>query len=180
MKRFAIIGLGLMTLALSAPAQAHGPSRLKIDKTIDINAPVDKVWAIVADFDKINTWLPAVDKVDATGGNTPKTAKRVLHLKSGGVITEDLTKYNAEDHSFSYEIEKVDPATVFPVHDYASTMTVTANNAGGTTVEWRGAFYRGWMLNDPPKEQNDEAAMAAVDGVYSLGLSTIKSLAEKK
>lgn len=178
MKRFAIIALGLAAILAGSPADAHGPSRLKVLKTIDIAAPVDKVWAIVADFGKINTWLPAVDKVDASGGNTPNSAKRVLHLKSGGEIEEALTKYNAEEHTFSYEITKVEPK-VLPVHDYASTMTVHANSAGGTTVEWRGAFYRSWMNLDPPADQNDEAAMNAVDGVYSLGLTTLKSLAEK-
>lgn len=178
MKRLAIIALGLMVFLTAGHAQAHGPSRLKIVKTIDIAAPVDKVWAIVADFDKINTWLPAVEKVDATGGNTPNVAKRVLHLKNGGVIEEALTRYNAPGHTFSYEIDKVEPQ-VLPVRDYASTMVVEANPAGGTTVEWRGAFYRYWMNLNPPADQNDEAAMNAVNGVYALGLATIKTLAEK-
>jgi len=26
-------------------------------------------------------------------------------------------------------------------------------------VEWKGAFYRGYTLNDPPPELNDEAAV---------------------
>ena len=178
MKRLAIFALGLMVALSAGYAHAHGPSRLKVSKTIDIAAPVDKVWAIVANFDKINTWLPAVESVEATGGNVPNTAKRVLHLKGGGVIEEALTKYNADDHMYAYEITKVEPK-VLPVHDYASVMTVHANASGGTTVEWRGAFYRSWMNLDPPADQNDEAAMNAVDGVYALGLSTLKSLAEK-
>ena len=43
--------LAFSALALAAqpmPADAHGPSRQKVTKTIEINAPVDKVWKIVA------------------------------------------------------------------------------------------------------------------------------------
>jgi len=80
--------------------------------------------------------------------------------------------------SYSYEITKVDPK-VLPVNNYSSTITVSANPSGGSTVEWRGAFYRGFMNNDPPKELNDESSQAAVEGVYDLGLKTVKQLAEK-
>jgi len=178
MKRFLILALGLATVAFATVAEAHGPSRIKVIKTVDVAAPPAKVWGIIADFDKINTWLPAVEKVDASGGNSPNSAKRVLHLKSGGVIEENLTKYNASSMSYSYEIPKVDPK-VLPVNDYSSTITVSDNGKGGSTVEWRGAFYRGYMNNDPPPDQTDEASQAAVAGVYDLGLATIKSLAEK-
>ena len=178
MKRFLIIALGLATAAFATVAEAHGPSRIKVIKTVEVSAPPAKVWGIIADFDKINTWLPAVEKVDASGGNTPKTAKRLLHLKGGGDIDEALTKYSAEGMSYSYEITKVDPK-VLPVNDYSATITVTANGKGGSTVEWRGAFYRGYMNNDPPPDMTDAASQAAVEGVYDLGLKTIKQLAEK-
>ncbi len=170
--------LVVATVTVATGAQAHGPSRLKVIKTIDVAAPPAKVWSLIADFDKINVWLPAVETVDATGGNTPNAAKRTLHLKGGGDIDEALTRYNADGMTYSYEITKVD-IKVLPVNDYASTITVSANAAGGSTVEWRGAFYRGYMLNDPPKELNDDASQAAVEGVYDLGLKTIKQLAEK-
>jgi hypothetical protein len=178
MKRLLFTMLSLTLLAAASTAWAHGPSRLKVVKTIDIAAPPAKVWAIVSDFGKIDTWLPAIDKVVATGGNTPGTATRVITLKDGGVIEEALTKYNASAMMYGYEITKVDPK-VLPVNDYSSMMTVSANASGGTTVEWKGAFYRGYMNNDPPKELNDESSQKAVEGVYDLGLSTIKKLAEK-
>ena len=178
MKRFFLLALGFVVLASAGTAYAHGPSRIKVIKTVEIAAPAAKVWGIIADFDKINKWLPAVEKVDASGGNTPNTAKRTLHLKGGGDIDEALTKYNAAGMSMTYEITKVDPK-VLPVNDYSSTITVTDNGKGGATVEWRGAFYRGFMNNNPPPEMNDEASQKAVEGVYDLGLKTLKDLAEK-
>ena len=44
---------------------------------------------------------------------------------------------------------------------------------GGSVVEWRGAFYRGYPNNDPPPELSDEAAIAAVTGVYQAGLDAL-------
>ena len=44
---------------------------------------------------------------------------------------------------------------------------------GGSLIEWRGAFYRGYPNNDPPPELNDEAAIAAVTGVYQAGLDAL-------
>ena len=52
------------------------------------------------------------------------------------------------------------------------------NPAGGSTVEWRAAFYRGYMLNDPPPELNDAAAVKAITGVVRAGLDNLKRIAE--
>lgn len=80
--------LAFSALALAAqpmPADAHGPSRQKVTKTIEINAPVDKVWKIVGNFQDLN-WHPAVEKTEGTGGNE-KGAKRTLTLKGAARST---------------------------------------------------------------------------------------------
>jgi hypothetical protein len=46
-------------------------------------------------------------------------------------------------------------------------------------VEWRAAFYRGYMLNDPPPDLNDAASSKAVAGVIRAGLDNLKVLAER-
>ena len=63
--------------------------------------------------------------------------------------------------------------------NYSSTITVKAEGSG-SVVEWRGAFYRAYPNNNPPPDQNDEAAVAAVTGVYKAGLANLKAIAEKK
>ncbi|MCP4875666.1 MAG: SRPBCC family protein, partial [Gammaproteobacteria bacterium] len=40
--------------------------------------------------------------------------------------------------------------------------------------------YRGYPNNDPPAELNDEAAIAAVTGLYQAGLAHLKEVAEKQ
>jgi hypothetical protein len=79
--------------------------------------------------------------------------------------------------SYSYRITKVDVKTL-PVNDYSSTIKV--EDAGGKTkVSWDGAFYRGYMNNDPPPELNDEASQKAVRGLYRTGLDALKAKVEK-
>lgn len=46
-------------------------------------------------------------------------------------------------------------------------------------MTWDGAFYRGYMNNDPPPELNDEAAKKAVSGLYKASLENVKAKAEK-
>jgi hypothetical protein len=111
-------------------------------------------------------------------GGTEKGATRELTLKSGGVIKEELNSYDSEKKSYSYKITEVDPA-VLPVATYTSTIAVEAEGTG-SRVKWSGAFYRSFMNNNPPPEQNEEAAMKGVTQVYQAGLANLKQLAEKK
>jgi hypothetical protein len=64
-----------------------------------------------------------------------------------------------------------------PVTNYTSTISVSAEGSQ-SVVEWRGAFYRGFPNNDPPPDQNDEAAVKAITGVYKSGLANLKKLVE--
>jgi Polyketide cyclase / dehydrase and lipid transport len=112
------------------------------------------------------------------GANTPDAAKRELDLGGGAVIDEELYKYDAEKHSYSYRITKVD-VKVLPVNNYSSTIDVVPSEDGKkSTVEWHGAFYRGYPNNDPPPELSDEAAIKAVTAVYKAGLESLKKKVE--
>jgi hypothetical protein len=135
---------------LVAPASAHGPTRQKVTETIAINAPADK-------------------------GNEEGSVRQ-LKLKGGGALTETLETYDAAKMRYSYRAKD---GGALPVTNYTSTITVKTEG-GGAVVEWRGAFYRGYPNNDPPPDQNDEAAVAAVTGVYKAGLANLKAMAEKK
>ena len=160
---------------VSFGAQAHGPTRKKVEETVEINAALDKVWAVISNFQDMS-WLPPVEKTEGKGGNEIK-ATRTLTLKGGATVDEELYKYSAEKMSYSYRITKVDVKTL-PVNDYSSTLKV--EDAGGKTkVSWDGAFYRGYMNNDPPAELNDEAAQKAVRGLYRTGLDALKAKVEK-
>jgi hypothetical protein len=163
-----------LVAAFPFAASAHGPTRQKVVETIEINAPADKVWAVVGNFQDMS-WHPAFSKTEGKGGNDVG-ATRTLTLQSGGQIFETLTKYNAEAMMYAYEISQVD-VKVLPVTNYSANIKVTANG-DKSTVEWRGAFYRGYVNNDPPPELSDEAAVNAVTGIYKAGLDALKKKLE--
>jgi hypothetical protein len=173
---------GLIALA-PLVADAHGPSRKKVTEDIVIDQPPEKVWAVIGNFGDMS-WLPIVAKTDAKGGNTvvdteddSKNPTRHLTLKDGGTVDEVLYKYDAEKMTYSYRITNVD-VKVLPVTNYSSTITVEPLVGGKTSVEWKGAFYRGYPNNDPPPELNDEAAIKAVTDLYHLGLTALKTKLE--
>ncbi|WP_336486945.1 SRPBCC family protein [Methylobacterium nigriterrae] len=160
---------------VSFSAEAHGPTRRKIQESVEINAPADKVWSVIGNFQDMS-WLPPVEKTEGKGGNDPK-ATRTLTLKGGATVEEELSKYSAEKKSYSYRIDKVDVKTL-PVNDYSSTIEVE-DEGGKSKVTWKGAFYRGYMNNDPPPELNDENSEKAVRGLYRTGLDALKAKVEK-
>jgi Polyketide cyclase / dehydrase and lipid transport len=171
-----LIVTAIAGLALPQNGWAHGPSRQKVTETIGIDAPPAKVWAAISDFHDMS-WLPGVVKTTGDGGNEPDTAKRQLTLDGGATIDESLYKYDAGEMSYSYRIDNVD-VKVLPVNNYSSTITVVPADGGKSTVEWRGAFYRGFPNNDPPPELNDEAAIKAVTAIYRKGLENLKKKVE--
>jgi len=170
------IGIAIVALALPQAGWAHGPSRQKVTESIVIDAPPAKVWAAIADFHDMS-WLPGIVKTTGAGGNEPDTATRQLTLDNGATIDESLYKYDAGEMSYSYRIDNVD-VKVLPVNNYSSTIAVLPAEGGKSTVEWRGAFYRGHPNNDPPSELNDEAAIKAVTAVYHKGLESLKKKVE--
>jgi hypothetical protein len=172
-------GVVLAALSLAAMASsatlAHGPTRQKVTETIEINAPAEKVWAVVGNFFDLG-WVPPVEKTEGSGDLVAEKATRHLTLKGGAEVIEVLTKYDAKTFTLGYRIDKVD-VKAFPVNNYSSYLTVTPAGAK-STVEWRGAFYRGYPLNDPPPELSDEAAVNAVTGLYKAGLAALKAKLE--
>ena len=171
-RRQAILGLALLGALAPTLAAAHGPSRQKLTLTTEVGAAPAEVWAVIGNFQDMS-WHPAVAETTGEGGNEID-ATRVLHLGSadGPTISEILYKYDPEKMSYSYRIADVDVA-VLPVTNYSSHLTVIPKDGGGSVIEWRGAFYRGYPNNDPPEELNDEAAIAAVTGVYQAGLDAL-------
>ena len=166
------LALGLAVMAAPMVAEAHGPTRQKVTITQEIAAAPEKVWERVGDFQDMS-WHPAVHSTTGENGNEID-ATRVLTLgeEGGPKIAEILYKYRPEKRSYSYRITEVDVA-VLPVTNYSSHVTVKDGKDGGSLVEWKGAFYRGYPNNDPPENLNDEAAIAAVTGVYKAGLDAL-------
>jgi carbon monoxide dehydrogenase subunit G len=167
--------LASVLLAASAPGLAHGPTRQKVSEKVTIEAPADAVWAKVKNFNALKDWHPVVAESPSDKGNAEGSV-RTLKLKGGGTLVETLESYDDAQKKYSYRAKD---GGALPVTNYTSTLSVVADG-GKSVVEWRGAFYRAFPNNNPPPDQNDEAALKAVTDVYRGGLANLKKMMESK
>ena len=187
MKKITLI-VSVLLFFFTASAGAHGPVRQDAEQEITINAPAAKVWDIIKNYGDMS-WLPEVFNTSSDGGNK-KGATRVLTLKDGGTITEELKNYNEEKMSYAYKITDMSTAKtithagveekvpVLPVDNYSAIIKVEAK--GDTSVvTWKAGYYRAYTNNNPPAEMNEETANAAVNAILKTGLINLKTLAEK-
>ena len=174
-RRAALLSL-LSPLLLPGMASAHGPTRQKVVEQISINSPAAAVWARIRNFDALKAWHPAVAESPADKGNDQGSVRQ-LKLQGGGALTEVLESHDDSRMRYTYRAKD---GGALPVTNYTSAISVKPDGDAKCTVEWRGAFYRAHPNNDPPPEQNDEAAVKAVTGVYQAGLAHLKKLAEAR
>ncbi|WP_442496863.1 SRPBCC family protein [Methylobacter sp. sgz302048] len=187
MKKFVLFAPALLFFFASA-VNAHGPVRQKAEEEITINAPAEKVWGIIKDFGDMS-WHPGIKDTKADKGND-KGSVRVLTLKDGGTITEELKKHDDKKMTYAYKITEMSTAKtithagaeekvpVLPVDNYAASIEVEGK--GNTSVvSWKAGYYRAYMNNNPPAEMNEEAANTAVTAILKSGLENLKTLAEK-
>jgi len=177
MNRF-LSAVAALSLFSAGVADAHGPTRQKHEESIEINATPDKVWAVVGDFAHPEKWLPQVESTTAQGGNE-KGATRELKLKNGGSLKEELVNYEADQFTLKYKVNDPTDPKIFPVNNYSANLKVEPNGTGGSKVEWKAAYYRWFLNNNPPADQNEEAANSAVSTVYKEGLANLKAVVEQ-
>jgi len=159
----------------SMGVNAHGPTPRKADKSIIINAPIDKVWAIIKHFDNISDWHP--DVLSSNGDSRNESgSERSITLKSGELV-EGLDYFSDADHEYNYRL-KTENTDVFPVSSYTTAIQLIAED-DKTKVKWKSRFYRGDTGNSPSKRLNDESAVGAMDSFILNGLQGLKETLEK-
>jgi uncharacterized protein YndB with AHSA1/START domain len=164
----------MLAAGLAGGSAAHGPTRQKVVEQVTIEAPAEKVWGVIGNFDALKNWHPAIADSPVDHGNDEGSVRQVA-LKGGGALTESLESYDPTRMKYSYRAKD---GGALPVTNYTSTISVRTDGAK-SVVEWRGAFYRGYPNNDPPPELNDEAAVKAITAVYRSGLANLKVLLER-
>ena len=163
----------LVTSAFNAFADEA--KSLSAHEEVTINAPADKVWSTVSNFNDLGVWHPAVKKTEIVSGTNNKVgAERLLTLQDGGTIKEKLLAYSAKKHSFKYSIIE----GVLPVSSYVSTVSVKAQGKDKTLVVWTGTFKRKDTAATPAAGQDDEAAVKTMTSVYRGGLDNLKKISE--
>ena len=167
--------LALSALAFSWCALAAPPGPLSVTETVDIKAPLAKVWAASKDFDGLHTWHPGFAKdVLVKGPNNKPGTVRALTIKDGPTFTEELLAFSDTDHAYQYRIIE----SPLPLQDYVATFTVKPGKDGATTVTWSAKFKRKNPADSPPAGEADADAVKLITGVFQGGLANLKKQTE--
>jgi hypothetical protein len=111
-----------------------------------ITAPVDRVWARVADFTGWHEWIPRITAtvMDPGGEQGPVGAVRTLALAEGYQVRERLIARDDEHRRLAYTFAG---PTAFPVRRYVGRVRVdevtldrTGAPAAAAYVHWSGDF----------------------------------------
>ena len=173
-----IINLCLLAaLFVPIPVMAHGPARVLLIEEIEINAAPDKVWSVISDFCSIKDWHPTVTDCTADKGNEPDSL-RVITLEGGEQIREILAKHKPDNFMIQHYMEDGQKLEAYPITTHGLTITISDNGKGGSTLKWKGAFYRFFQGPTPPPELSDEYATEKLTIFYKAGMENIKKLSE--
>ena len=104
-----------------------------------IDAPVERVWAHIRDFNGLPKWVPAVADSRIEGGVAADKVGcvRNFNLRDGGNLREQLLALSDCDYSVTYNI-LVSP---MGVQNYVATLKLTPVTDGGRTfAQWTAEF----------------------------------------
>jgi len=139
---------------------------LRVTRSAIIDAPIDRVWAVLRDFNSHDAWHPAVaDSVIENGERADQVGcVRNFHLRDGAHIREQLLALSDEEHVSTYCILD---ATV-PLRRYVATLTLKRVTDGDRTFwHWQSTF------ETPPGREQELADMVG-RGVYEAGFAGLR------
>jgi mxaD protein len=163
---------GLMA-GLNAPAVFAQAKEQSVLQTITINAPPERVWTIVGDFARLDSWYPLIESSKLIlGRNNEVGCIRELRRLNGTKVEEKLIDYNPWDRTLTYTYAGGQPLS----SDYFATLTVKDSGSGKSLVEWKARFKRlDYWVDD---RAADEKMVKLLTGAYQKGLENLKRVAE--
>lgn len=93
---------------------------MQVERSTVIDAGVERVWALLADFGGVAQWHPLVRSAEIESGLSGRElgCVRALVLQDGAVIRERLLALSDAEWFFSYAILE----SPLPVRDYRATL----------------------------------------------------------
>ena len=131
-----------------------------------IDAPADRVWATIRDFNALPKWHPAIKDSHVEGGLPSDRVGciRNFNLKDGGNIREQLLTLSDYDYSCTYSILE----SPMGVDNYVATLKLTPVTDGARTfAEWSAEF-------DCPEGRERELTEQVGGGVFQGGFDALK------
>ncbi len=130
-----------------------------------IPSSIDRVWAVIRDFNKFPSWHPEVCD-SSIEGSRPSDAVgcvRSLYLKRGGHFRERLLTLSDREYMFTYTILE----SPLPMTDYVSTVRLRpVTDTDQTYAQWTSEF------NCAPDVERELTKI--VLGVYQGGSDSLR------
>jgi NADPH:quinone reductase len=140
---------------------------IKVTRSAVIDAPIERVWAVLRDFNSHTAWHPIVGESAIEGGEPSDQVGcvRSFTLKDGNHIREQLLGLSDEDHVSTYCILDA----TLPMQRYVATVQLKRVTDGNRTFwHWQSTF-------DVPRGREREFAELVGKGVYEAGFEGLRT-----
>ena len=118
------------------------------ERTLDIDATPESVWAVMGRFMHIDEFAPLVKSVDVlTGGDDRVGSKRQCNFDNGTSVVEEVTEWEA-NRRYRVQLSEMES---MPLNEAHAEVSLEPLDSGRSRVKW-GMDYRvkygpfGWVL----------------------------------
>jgi uncharacterized protein YndB with AHSA1/START domain len=132
-----------------------------------IDAPVEKVWERIRDYNGLPGWHPRMVESHIEDGRPATDIGCVRNFKvtSGATVREKLLAFSDDDFLTSYSIIE----TPQPITNHSATLQLRRVTDGDRTyAEWTASF-------DAPSDQADAMAKGMGENVFQGGFNALKA-----
>jgi NADPH:quinone reductase-like Zn-dependent oxidoreductase len=140
---------------------------IRVKRSAVIDAPIERVWEVLRDFNSHSAWHPAVGPSEIENGEPPDQVGcvRNFFLKDGNHIREQLLALSDRDHISTYCILDA----TLPMRDYVATVQLKRVTDGERTFwHWESTF-------DVPRGREREFEQLVGGGVYEGGFAGLRA-----
>ncbi len=144
---------------------------IRVTRSTVIDAPIDRVWAVLRDFNSHIDWHPAIAQSEIEHGEKPDQVGcvRAFSLKNGAVLREQLLTLSDDHHVSTYCILD----STIPLKRYVATVRLSPVTDGNRTFwHWESTF-------STPPGMEAELAAAVGNGVYETGFKALQDYLRK-
>lgn len=139
---------------------------IKVTRSAIIDAPIERVWGVLRDFNSHAAWHPIVSESEIEAGESSDQVGCVRNftLKDGNRIREQLLTLSDGDHVSTYCILDA----TLPMRRYVATVQLKRVTDGDRTFwHWQSTF-------EAPRGRETEFADLVGNGVYEAGFEGLR------
>jgi NADPH:quinone reductase-like Zn-dependent oxidoreductase len=140
---------------------------IRVTRSAVIDSPIERVWAVLRDFNSHAAWHPAVGESEIEGGDSPDQVGCVRRfiLRDGHRIREQLLALSDQEHVSTYCILDA----TLPMRRYVATVQLKRVTDGDRTFwHWQSTF-------DVPRGREREFEHLVGVGVYEGGFEGLRA-----